>query len=131
MSTDEQIEQEIQAKGLTAPRVTLQDINLAIASEFYFVGGDGVYGDALMRGDQDVQAFPESLDRLTFCILCLHNGYTVVGTSACVSPENFDAEVGKKIARQNAVNQLWGLMGFNLATRLHEQRTLGTMEHAS
>ena len=54
------------------------------------------------------------LDMLTFCVLVLRNGFTVTGESACASPENFDAEIGRKIARQNAVAKVWPLLGFRL-----------------
>ena len=40
MGTDQAIEQEIQAKGLTAPRVTPAGIEANIASEHYFTGAD-------------------------------------------------------------------------------------------
>ena len=58
------------------------------------------------------------LSLLTFCVLVLRNGFTVTGESACASPENFDAEVGRKIARQNAVQKIWPLMGYELRTKL-------------
>jgi hypothetical protein len=58
------------------------------------------------------------LNLLTFCVLVLRNGYTVTGESACVSPENFDAELGRKIARQKAVDEMWPLMGYALRERL-------------
>lgn len=119
MSTDEQIEQEIQAKGLNAPRVTPGDIEGAIISEHYFNLGDGVYGAARKAGDDSVQAFPASYDLTTICVLGLANGFTVIGESACVSAENFNAEIGKKIARQNAVGKVWPLMGFALADRIY------------
>ena len=131
-TTDETIEQEIQAKGLTAPRVTPADIEANIASEHYFTAGEGVIG-AFVAGEfgahggdtvtvlRDI-ASPEvlkpSLNLLTFCVLVLRNGFTVTGESACASPENFDAEVGRKIARQNAVSRIWPLMGYELRTKL-------------
>jgi hypothetical protein len=59
-----------------------------------------------------------SITLLTFCVLVLRNGFTVTGESACASPENFDAELGRKIARQNAVNKIWPLMGYELRTQL-------------
>jgi hypothetical protein len=59
-----------------------------------------------------------ALDLLTFCVLVLKNGFTVTGESACASPENFDAEIGRKIARQAAVNKIWPLMGYELKTKL-------------
>ena len=55
---------------------------------------------------------------LTFCVLVLRNGFTVTGESACASPENFDADLGRKIARANAVNKVWPLMGYELRSKL-------------
>jgi Phage protein (N4 Gp49/phage Sf6 gene 66) family len=118
MTTDAAIEQEIQDKGLTAPRVTPASIEATITNEFYFVGGDGVYGNARKNGDEGVQAFPQSLDLLTICILVLANGFTVTGESACASPENFDAAIGRKIARANAVAKIWPLEGYLLKSKL-------------
>jgi hypothetical protein len=51
----------------------------------------------------------------------LRNGFAVTGESACASPENFDAEVGRKIARENAVQKIWPLLGFALKERLHAE----------
>ena len=122
---DQTIEQEIQAKGLTAPRVTPTDIDANIASEHYFSAGDGFAGamtvdpDFIARSDNDrVVAPPVQLDLLTFCVLIMRNGFTVTGESACASPENFDAALGRKIARQNAVAKIWPLMGYALRSKL-------------
>lgn len=116
---DNQIEKEIQAKGLTAPRVTPVDLEANIASEHYFTAGQGVTGEVSSRDEQPYQlCYDSSLDLLTFCVLVLKNGFTVTGESACASPENFDAELGRKIARQNAVNKVWPLMGYELKCRL-------------
>lgn len=110
---NDQIESEIQAKGLTAPRVTPADLEAEIASEWY-IGG----GDARADGFQPPVPDTHPLRQLTFCILVLRNGFTVTGESACASAENFDAELGRKIARQNALNKLWPLLGFRLRDRL-------------
>lgn len=112
----ETVEQEIQRKGLTAPRVTPADIEANIASEHYFVAGDAIA--ALNSANRAEQVLPDSLRLLTFCVLVLRNGYTVHGVSACASPENFNAELGKKIARTNAVAAIWPLMGYALRERL-------------
>lgn len=123
MSDDQSIEQEIQAKGLTAPRVTPADIEANIASEHYFTAGDGYAGAAALTVEEDgVIQPPEQLDLLTFCVLILQNGFTVTGESACASPENFDAEVGRKIARTNAINKVWPLMGYALKQQLHNDK---------
>lgn len=114
--TDETIEQEIQAKGLTAPRVTPADIEAQIIHETYFTAEQGY-----QRANED-EGIPagsfSTLGLLTFCVLVLRNGFTVTGESACASPENFDADIGRKIARQNAVAKIWPLLGFRLRDQL-------------
>lgn len=115
--TDSDIETEIQAKGLTAPRITPADIEENIASEYYFTAEEGAQG-ALAKSDPEIGAVFPPLRLLTFCVLVLRNGFTVTGESACASPENFDAEIGRKIARQNAVDSVWVLMGYELKCRL-------------
>ena len=115
---DHQIEQEIQAKGLTAPRVTPDDIEANIEIAYYFTGQE-----ALQFAGQNGSPFAahRSMELLTFCVLVLRNGFTVTGESACASPENFDAELVRKIARQNAVQKLWPLMGYALKERIASQ----------
>ena len=98
MSKDEaQIEAEIQRKGLNAPRLNPEMIDAAIASEQYHV-------------------FPGTT--MTVCALTLRNGYIVTGESAAASPENFDKEIGRKIARDNARNKIWALEGYLLREKL-------------
>lgn len=106
------IEDAIKAKRLTAPRITPADIEANIASEWFFTAAQ-----ALRLGGTE----PHPLDLLTFCVLVLKNGFTVTGESACASPENFDAEIGRKIARDNAVAKIWPLMGYELRSHLHER----------
>jgi len=91
------IEKEIQDKGLTAPRLTPDLIDAAISKEDYHV----------FEGSQ-----------LTVCCLTLQNGFTVTGESACASPENFNAEIGRKIARSNARDKIWALEGYLLKQKL-------------
>ncbi len=55
---------------------------------------------------------------LTLCVLVLKNGFTIVGKSACASPENFNHEVGERVAREDAVRQIWALEGYQLRTSL-------------
>lgn len=98
MSKDEAaIEAEIQAKGLNAPRLNPGMIDAAIASEQYHV-------------------FPNTT--MTVCALTLQNGYIVTGESAAASPENFNQEIGRKIARENARNKIWALEGYLLRDQL-------------
>lgn len=98
MSSDEtKLESELQAKGLTAPRLTPDLIDACIVSEAYHV-------------------FPGTT--LTVCALTLRNGFIVTGTSAAASPENFDREIGQDIARKNAREQIWAFEGYLLRERL-------------
>lgn len=123
--SDKDIEQEIQAKGKTAPRVTPQHIESLIRSEHFFTAAQGDHQakeDDLVDNPQPyVEATPDALHLLTFCVLVLKNGFTVTGESACASPENFDAEIGRKIARANAVEKIWALEGYLLKQKLSEQ----------
>ena len=115
------IETEIQAKGLTAPRITPADIEANIISEHLFTAAQG---DQQAQEDEyegrSVQPKDNPLSLLTFCVLVLRNGFTVTGESACASPENFNAEIGRKIARENAINKVWPLMGYQLKEQLYQ-----------
>ena len=121
-TSDTGIERLIQAKGKTAPRVTPADIEANIASEYYFTAENGVMGREEAEGSPRA-VYETSLCLLTFCVLVLRNGFTVTGESACASPENFDAEIGRNIARQNAVQKIWPLMGYELRSKLHQLNT--------
>jgi hypothetical protein len=112
------IESEIQAKGLTAPRVTPVDIEAEIVSAHYFTAADGAIHASGGYAEEVRAGIPQPLWQMTFCVLVLRNGFTVTGESACASPENFDAEIGRKIARQNAVAKVWPLLGFRLRDQL-------------
>ncbi|WP_099062421.1 Gp49 family protein [Serratia sp. BW106] len=101
--TEIEIEQEILRKGLTAPRITPEHI------------------ERLQKVGQ-YHRFPGTT--VIICCITLENGYTVTGESACASPENFDEEIGRKIALQNAVNKIWGLEGYLLRQKLHENTPL-------
>ena len=113
-TSDAGIERLIQAKGKTAARVTPADIEANIRAETYFTAFDGFMADDRDMTMQDADA----LKLLTFCVLVLRNGFTVTGESACASPENFDAEIGRRVARENAVQKIWPLMGYELRTKL-------------
>lgn len=113
-------EQDLINAGLTAPRVTPADIEAEIDGEIYFTAAaaataDGASGiPPLLDWDEKF----EILQRTTFCVLVLKNGFTVTGESACASPENFNVEIGRRIARQHAVEKIWPLLGYELRTKL-------------
>lgn len=111
----EKLENEIQAKGLTAPRVTPADVEAAIRDEVFFTAAQGSDAEA---SNDPVLASYDSLKLLTICVLVLRNGFTVTGESACASPENFNAEIGRKIARENAKAKIWPLLGYVLRDKL-------------
>lgn len=120
MNNDQAIEQEIQAKGLTAPRITPDDIEANISSEHYFTAGDGIAG-VCFRQTKALHS-PHALEQLTFCVIVLRNGMKVVGINyGPVSPENFDAAMGREEARKDAIEQIWPLMGYELRTQLSRQ----------
>lgn len=98
-----------------APRVTLDDIKAAIASEYRFTAEQAV-------GALGYPVAPP-LQLLSICILVLKNGFTVIGKSAPASPENFNAELGQKFAYEDAIRQIWPLMGFALRDRLWREET--------
>lgn len=97
MSNEQAIENELQAKGLNAPRIAPAKIDAVIVGEDYHV-------------------FPGTT--LTVCCLKLLNGFTVTGESAAASPENFNVEIGRKIARENARAKIWALEGYLLREKL-------------
>ena len=91
------IEQRLQDLGADAPRLAPDDISRVIMSEAFHV-------------------FPGTTQ--TVCCLMLVNGYTVIGESAAVSAANFDAEIGREVARSNARDKIWALEGYALKERL-------------
>jgi Phage protein (N4 Gp49/phage Sf6 gene 66) family len=97
MGIDEEIEKEIRAKGLSAARLGPDHMDAQIVAETYHV-------------------FPGTT--VTVCLLTLRNGFHVTGESACISPENFDVEIGRKVARDKARNKIWDLEGYALKTKL-------------
>ncbi|MGE4243693.1 Gp49 family protein [Ramlibacter sp.] len=124
-STDRGIEAAIVAAGKTAPRVTPADIEANIESWWYFTAAEGAEGAAQAgtpHSEQPPVGAASPLRLLTFCVLVLKNGFTVTGESACASPENYDRDIGRRIARENAINKVWPLMGYALREKLHAAR---------
>ena len=105
----------------TGPRVTPADIEAAILGEHYFTAEEGAQG-ALAKERPDLGMENPTLALLTFCVLTLRNGFTVTGESACASPENFNAEIGRRVAREHAVNKISPLLGYALKDKLAQER---------
>lgn len=116
---EQEIQQEIQDKGLISPRVLPEQIDDAISSAFYFTAADGIKGQS--EGGTLPSGKAESLNRLTFCVIVLKNGFTVTGENSCVNLDNFDAELGKKLAYDNARKRIWELEGYLLRQKFYEE----------
>jgi hypothetical protein len=96
--SEQQIEKEIQERGLNAPRLCPADIDRVIVEETYTTLPSG---------------------KAMICELTLENGFSVRGESACVSKANFNEEIGRKIAREDARNKVWQLEGYLLQQKLY------------
>lgn len=94
--TGEELKKALEAQ--TGPKIRPEDLEAVIVSEQY-------------------RQWPGTL--MITCVLTLKNGFNVSGESACASPEIFKEEVGKTIARRNAVDKLWSLLGYQLKDKLH------------
>jgi hypothetical protein len=118
-------EDELKERAV-APRITPELIESKIVSEHYFTARQGarasLLDDATDRGDPEkaisVTRLPTALNLLTICVLVLENGYTVLGQSACADPANYKRDIGERIARGDAVNKIWPLLGYQLRDQL-------------
>ena len=104
------------ASNAVAPRVSLADIEASIAAKYFLTAEEALTGVGF------VVPANSPLRLLTICILEMNNGFVIVGKSAPASPaspENFYPKLGEKFAYEDAVRQLWPLMGYALRERLH------------
>lgn len=97
-----------------APRVQLKDIEAAIGCRYDLNAASAIAALG--------QPAAEPLTLLSICILVMENGFTVIGKSAPASAENFNAELGRKFAYEDAIRQLWPLMGYGLRDRLYRAK---------
>jgi hypothetical protein len=114
------------------PKITPKAIEDEIVAEFYFTGHQAarvsLLDEAVEKMQDDdhvigkVMGIPSSLALSTYCMLTLRNGFTITGHSACAYPETFDEELGRKFAREDAIRQIWPLLGYELRTRLAAQK---------
>ena len=96
------------AANAVAPRVSLASMEAKIAARYDFTA------------DTALQQAPihDALKLLPICIIVMENGLSILGKSAPASPENFNAELGRKLAYEDAIRQLWPLEGYLLRTEL-------------
>jgi hypothetical protein len=111
---DRNVLEELLKDKAVAPRITLQQVQDNISSVHYFSARQGVEGTYEGGVDDECVDDAQHLKLLTICTITAKNGFTFVGTSACAYPENFDAEIGKKIAYDRAFNKMWVPMGYML-----------------
>ena len=97
---DEQLQQALE--NCPAPRVTKEYMESRIQEVVYL---DQAFGGTV-----------------TICNILLNNGFSIRGESACVNPENYNQDIGRKIAYDRAINSLWPLFGFLLAEVNHIQK---------
>lgn len=95
------------APPIFAPKVTVNEVEGEIVNEYYCNVGSAVKAPV---------ASP--LYNVTLCILELRNGFTIIGKSACVVAANFNEDIGRQLAREDAVKQVWPFLGFRLADTL-------------
>lgn len=55
-------------------------------------------------------------DKTTVVRAVLRNGFEIVEASSCVSPENYDEDLGAKICMERIEGKVWMLLGFLLQT---------------
>ncbi len=101
------------------PHVALGDIEAEISGEYFFTAAEGVQAAAHCNHDAVVAGVHGGLRLMTFCVLVLRNGHKVAGVNhGPVDPAEFDAEKGRKYAREDAIAKLWEPMGFRLRDQL-------------
>ena len=98
-----------------APRVTQESLEANIVAENYINVGKAI--------DAAGQPSNERHHLMTICVLTLANGFTVTGHSSCASAENYQEDIGNRIARGDAVRQVWALMGYELRSILTRQES--------
>lgn len=103
-----------------APRVTQEEVLDSISSEYFFTGKEGLCGKHGYLPD----GYDDGLAMVTICVLILKNGHRIVGVNTgSVSDENFDHTLARKLAKENALDQIWGLLGYSLRDRLFKEKT--------
>ena len=138
--TNEEYEELVVEKKLSGRRVTPDGIAAKIIAVAYFTGEEAVRGSSDSRvyladnsamkgvytsysiieeGNLDVAQVSRQL--LTFCIITVQNGFTFVGKSACADPMNFNAEIGRRLAYEDAYRQVMSHEGYLLKENIYNE----------
>lgn len=62
--------------------------------------------------------------KVTVVTAKLPNGFTIVESSACVDPANYDEKIGVEICKKRIENEVWQLEGYLLQEYLYRKGTL-------
>lgn len=116
ISSDAAIEAEIQAKGLTAPRVTPADVEAAIASEHYYTGKEGALG--MHPSTTAVRECPAALSGVLHCVLVMKVGGLATGESFLQDLSKPDPERARASARRRAFDKAYDMVVFAERKRL-------------
>lgn len=101
MSHDEASEHfEVMQEKKTAPTVTQEHIDEIMSNSTFEV--DTLFNKCTMVACQ------------------LPNGFVIVESSACVSPENYDYKMGEEICMKKIKDKIWELEGYRLQSELYE-----------
>ena len=98
---EQEVENELSARGADAPRVT---------------------PDAIDRVIDRVDYFRVPNTTMTVCAIVTRNGFAVTGESACASEDTFDEEIGRRLAYEDARRKVWPLEGYLLRERMRTER---------
>lgn len=124
--TLEATEAECAAASPSRQRISLADIEANIAATVYLNGFDAVKAavrKTMLGTEIDFEHFARKAvgthcDALTICLLVMKNGFTILGKSAPADPTNFNEDLGRRLAYEDAVRQAWPLMGYELKSKL-------------
>jgi len=106
-------------------KITIADVEEQIESESYFTAREGLEGSIVLSGTtpgwpcEDVsQLIPPRLDCLTICVLVMTNGFVITGESCCVNSEDFDSELGRKYALENALDKAFAYVAYERRSKI-------------
>lgn len=116
--TEDELEERAVAK-----RVTMKEVEDVVLFTYFFTAADGVR--AAHKTTARMHGKVSNLELLTFCVLVLENGFTVTGQSACAAPENYQQDIGERLAQKDAIGKIWPLLGYELKTELSKGKSNG------
>jgi hypothetical protein len=116
--TDSGFERQLIARDKRGPRIKPQDVQRLVVSEHFFTAMHGAIGRDVSENVGACLPTNPVLGLITFCVLVLKNDYPVTGVAVCESFQNFDPEIGRRIARQDAASKIWPLLGYEFKHRM-------------